>query len=385
MWMSSKAQFRLAALAVAGAAALFAQDTPLPSGSITINLPKDSPVLISMMSPDQSRASARGGALILDLHMSLSLRNVSTNRIHGVTLRVFSQEGVAGGKGSVTYPSLNIGPGEDFPVRIESQLVRPAQVAMGSLVQVELDGVLFQDLSFYGPDRLHSRRILTAHEMEAQRDREYFKRVLAQSGKEGLKQAIYQSLDRQSKLAPLNARVVRSGPAVSSAALPPEHPTKFAFVQLPGAPIEAVEGWAQVSGNEARAPRIEVVNKSNKPVKYVELGWILSDQSGRQSLAASLPSADGTLLLPAGKTASVQHDSSLKLFTGAGQPVSVSSMTGFINQVEFADGQVWVPDRRLLDDASAVRAVAPSAEEMRLTNVFRKNGIDRLVDELKKF
>jgi hypothetical protein len=383
--MSSNRQLRLAVLVMAGAAAVLAQDTPLPSGSIGINLPKDSPVLISMMSPDQSRASARGGALILDLHMSLSLRNVSANRIHGVTLRVFSQEGVAGGKGSVTYPSLNIGPGEDFPVRIESQLVRPAQGVIGPLVQVEIDGVLYQDLKFWGPDRLHSKRILTAHELEAQRDREYFKRVLAQSGKDGLKQAIYQSLERQSSLAPLNARVVRSGPAVASAALPPEHPTKFAFLQFPGAPVEAVEGWAQVNGNEARAPRIEVVNKSAKPVKYVELGWILSDQAGRQSLAASLPSADGTLLLPAGKSASVQHDSSLKLFTGSGQPVSVSSMTGFVSQVEFADGNVWVPDRRLVDDPAALRAVAPSAEEMRLTNLFRKNGIERLVDELKKF
>src|ERR1044071_76053 len=126
--MSSRTPFRLV-LALAAATACFAQDAPLPRGSISINLPKDSPVLVSM-SADQSRASARGGAILLDLHMSLSLRNVSTNRIHRITLRVFSQEGAAGGKGSVTYPSLDIGPGEDFPVRIESQLVRPAQMAV---------------------------------------------------------------------------------------------------------------------------------------------------------------------------------------------------------------------------------------------------------------
>ena len=61
------------------------------------------------------------------------------------------------------------------------QLVRPTQIAGGPLAQVDLDGVLYQDLSFYGPDRLHSRRYLTACEMEAQRDRDHFKRVFAQA------------------------------------------------------------------------------------------------------------------------------------------------------------------------------------------------------------
>ena len=74
-----------------------------------------------------------------------------------------------------------MGPGETFPVRIDMQLMRPSQVTGGPLVQVDLDGVLFQDLSFFGPDRLNSRRTLTACEMEAQRDREHFKRILAQA------------------------------------------------------------------------------------------------------------------------------------------------------------------------------------------------------------
>ena len=72
-----------------------------------------------------------------------------------------------------------MGPGETFQVRIDMQLMRPSQVTGGPLVQVDLDGVLFQDLSFFGPDRLNSRRTMTACEMEAQRDREHFKRILA--------------------------------------------------------------------------------------------------------------------------------------------------------------------------------------------------------------
>ena len=70
-------------------------------------------------------------------------------------------------------PSLNIGPGEVFPVRIDAQLMRPTQMAGGPLVEVTLDGVLFQDLSFYGPDRLNSRRTMMAMEMEVARSRRF--------------------------------------------------------------------------------------------------------------------------------------------------------------------------------------------------------------------
>ena len=367
-----------------GAAALLAQEAPLPSGSVHINLTKETPLALKSMTSDQSRITARGAAMVLDLKMSLTLLNTSPNRLHGVTLRVVSQEAVGGGKGSVTYPSLSVGPGEVFPVRIDMQLVRPTQFAGGPLVEVDVDGLLYQDLSFYGPDRLHSRRFLTARELEAQRDREYFKRVLAQGGPKGLQQEMLKSMARQSELAPLSVQVMPRGPAVTSAALPAERTERFAFLQFPDAPVEALQGWAQVTGNEARAPRIEVLNKSGKAVKYVELGWILSDQSGRQSGPASLPS-EAELYLPPGKTARVLQETTLKLLGSNGRPVSVQNMTGYINQVEFADGKVWVPNRESLANPGLAKAVAPSAEEQRLSSIYLKKGIDGLVEELKRF
>ena len=156
---------------------------------------------------------------------------------------------------------------------------------------MDLDGVLFQDLSFYGPDRLNSRRYLTACELEAQRDREYFKRVLAQSGPNGLQQAMLDSLDRQLKLSPLTVKV-RRGPSVTSAAVAPEHAAEFAFLQFPDSPVQPLNGWVRVAGNEASTPQIEVRNRSGKPVRYVEMGWVVSDQAGRQYLAGSLPSSE---------------------------------------------------------------------------------------------
>jgi len=382
--MRSKGRRRLATLILLCATRLVAQDIALPKDSININLAKDSPVTVVGMISNESRATARGSLLVLDLHMALTFRNAGASRIHGVMLRVVSQEVTLGGKGSVTIPSMNIAPGEAFPVRIDMQLVRPTQMAGGPLVEVDLDGVLYQDLSFYGPDHLHSRRYLTACEIEAQRDREYLKRVLAQGGREGLRQEVLQIGARQ-QTAPLNVKVVPHGPSVTSAALPPEHPEKFALVEFPDSPVEAIEGWAQVAGNEARSPNIEVRNRSGKPVKYVELGWVLSDQAGRQSVAASLPSAERDLYLPPEKTLSVRQDTTLRLFSAGGQPVNVQKMTGFINQVEFADGKVWVPSRRNLQDPALLRAVGPSAEEQRLASLYTKGGIEALVEELKKF
>jgi hypothetical protein len=376
---------RLAVLGVVGAAAVCAQDTPLPSGSVTLNVPRNSPVTVISTSQEQSRATMRGAAMVLDLHMAVTLRNDSPNRIHGITLKVVSQEVAMGGKGSVTIPSLNIAPGEVFPVRIDMQLVRPSQLAGGGpLAQVDLDGVLFNDLSFFGPDRLNSRRYLTACELEAQRDREYFKHVLAASGKQGLQREIVDSLRRQSEQQPLTVKVRRGGPVVSSAAIPSsDRMAEFAFVQIPDSPVEPVKGWAQISGNEASAPRIDVMNRSGKPVKYVEFGWIVSDQSGKQYMAGSLPSSsDPVLFLPPGKSARVVQESTLN-FSSKGRPVNVRQMTGFVSQVEFADGKVWVPNRQSLELPVLHKVLSPSAEELRLSSLYLRKGLDALVEELK--
>jgi len=373
-----------AAALLCGAGTLAAQDVAIPQGAVNFKMPDDSPVVLMSSSMADSRASARGAALALDLHMSATLRNNSNNRIHGVTLRVVAQEVTLGGKGSVTYPSLNVGPGENFQVRIDMQLMRPSQVVGGPLVLVDLDGVLFQDLSFFGPDRLNSKRNLTACEMEAQRDREHLKRILSQAGKGGLQKEMLESLTRQSEVGQLAVSVKRTGRSVTSAASGNEHDAEFAFLRFPDSPVEPLKGSARISGNEARAPGVEVRNKSSRTVKYVEMGWIVSDSAGRQYMAGSLPSADSDLLLPPGRTARLLQETTLN-FSSKGQPVNVSKMVGFVNQVEFADGKVWVPNRQNLESAALLKILPPSAEEQRLSDIYRKRGIDALVAELAKF
>src|SRR5260370_4080855 len=147
---------------------------------------KDSPVALLSSDYGDSSETPRGGGMLVGLHAAGTVRNSSQHRIRGITLLVMAQEVTPGGKGSVTVTSLDVGPSETFPVRIDLRLLRPLQAAGGAPVQIGLDGVLFDDLSFFGPDKLSSRRTLTLCEWEARRDRKYFKSLLAEGGADRL-------------------------------------------------------------------------------------------------------------------------------------------------------------------------------------------------------
>jgi hypothetical protein len=60
-------------------------------------------------------------------------------------------------------------------------------------------------------------------------------------------------------------------------------------------------------------------------------------------------------------------------------------MTGFVSSVEYADGSYWIPTRGELNDPKLRAVIAPSPEEQRLLQIYRKKGINGFVDELKKF
>jgi hypothetical protein len=293
-----------------------------------------------------------------------------------------------GGVGSVFQPGLNVGPGEAFPVHIATKLMRPMQMPGGPLLQVNLDGVLFQDLTFYGQDKLHSRRIMTASEMEAQRDRQALKRLVAQGGNPALKDAILKILARRDALPQVQGRIVR-GRAITNSGLaaiaPSEHQEQFAFLQFPDGPIQLIRGSALIAGSDARTPSIEVANLTDKPVRYVELGWVLTDGNGRSYMAGALPSSDPAFSLPARGTGKVSQENTLEFSTG-GQPLSIRKVTGFVNQVEFSDGKVWVPSRQNMDsNPLLLQVMEPSVEEERLANLYVTKGIAALADELKKY
>ena len=344
-----------------------------------IDLPKDSPVAVLSTDYGDSSETARGGAMVVDLHAALSLRNSTSRRIRGITLVVTAQEVTPGGKGSVTIPSLDVAPNETFPVHIDLRLLRPLPALGGVPVVVGLDGVLFEDLGFYGPDKLGSRRTLTVCELEARRDRRYFKTLLAEGGPERLRGEIVASMQRQTDRPGVDVQMVRGGRVTN---VESEKPLQFAFLKLPDSPVEPIQGMAYVSGNEARAPSLEVKNRSDKSVRYLEIGWILHDRAGRDFLAGSVPAE---LNLGPGQRNQVLKETTLKFPQHPGQALSIEGMTGFVSTVEYTDGNVWIPSRSDLADPMLKSVVGPSPEEQRLVQLYRKKGLNALVEELKKF
>jgi hypothetical protein len=364
---------------------LDAQETTLdPANSVKVDLPPDSPLDLISKDLGDSRATSRGGAIVLDLHMGLTLRNSGAKHIRGVTLLVTAQEFAPGGKGSVARPSIDVAPGQTFTLPVDIRLVRPVQQSAGPLVHVQLDGVLFDDLTFFGPNKLNSQRALTFWEVEAQRDRTYFKQALQARGESGLGEEMRKSLARQADRTQLDVSLTRNGRAVGAAVPATDHVAQFAFLNLPNAPVQPVEGWAAISGNEARSPQIEVVNNSGKAVRYVEIGWLVKDKQGQEYLAGSVPASESTLLLPSGHRTRLLQDTALK-FSRTGRPIEIEGMTGYVSEVEFADGHVWVPSRRDLDSSPLLRVTAPSPEEQRLADVYSKKGLAALVADLNRY
>lgn len=340
-----------------------------------IELPANAPVAMVSNDWGDSKAVPRGGAFIVDVRAALSFRNTSQHRIRAVTLEVLAQEVTPGGKGSVSVPSLDIAPGETFPVNVDLHLLRSiGPGATSPSVEVRLDGILFDDLNFFGPDMLHSRRTMTVWELEARRDRQYFKKLLETAGNKGLQDAMIASVAHQSDPPSGGVQVMR-GRATNS---DPEREVAFAFLHLPDAPVDAGSGMVRISGDEARAPHVDVKNRSSRPIQYLEIGWIVRDQDGHEFMAASMP-AD--VNLAPGKSQQVGEDASMR-FT---KRTAIQSMTGFVSSVGFTDGTYWIPDRGALNDPKLRGVVSPSPEEQRLTRIYLRRGLPGLVDELKKF
>ena len=348
-----------------------------------VEFPRDSPVLMvsSSLGP-LTTAHVRGTSMVLDLHAALLVRNTSTKPISGLTLRVEAQDITPSGKGSVTVPSLRVEPGQTFPVRIDMEISRPfnAPQADGALVKVSLDCALFSDLTSYGPDKLHSSRSLMVYELEARRDRHYLASLL-QAGRDaevreelnfGLQDFVPQELGLELLHAPRPANY--SG-----------QPVNVGAVAFPSSPVKTIGGAARVIGNEVRAPEIQVRNTSMKVVRSIDMGWIVRDERGKQYLAGSLPA---TVQLAPVQTGSMIEPGTLRFSHPAGEPMSIGALLTFVNDVEFADGKLWIPSRADIDEATRDpllhRALATSPEEQRLAEVYRRKGMSGLAEELQK-
>lgn len=361
-----------------------AQERLDPSSAIKFDLRDDAPIRVESFDASESRVSSRAGSLMIDLHLVAKLRNNSNDTIRSVTLYILAQESTPGGRMSSSAASANVAPGDTFNMRIDGRLLRPVQPGNGPLVRVMVDGVLFGNYDFYGPDRLNSHRQMLAWAMQADRDRKYFKQVLQTRGNAGLQQEMLDSLTRQAERPRLEVQLAARGRSTTSYSSGPDHMAQFAFLQIPESPIEPMNGWAEIARNEAHAPKIEIKNTSARSVRYVEIAWLVRDMQGKEYLAGSIPASEGELYLPPGRTARLLQDTSLSFTRNGGQPVDIQNMTGFVSEVEYSDHNIWIPTRESLKRSDLLRVMPPSFEEQHLTDLYRQ-GMNVLVRELNRF
>ena len=150
----------------------------------------------------------------------------------------------------------------------------------------------------------------------------------------------------------------------------PEHEVALAALALPASPVELLSsGSIRLAGDEARAPHLVLRNVGSKPVRSVEVSWLVQDTQGREYAAGTLP-AD--VSLAPGETRPAARDGALRFSLPGGAPASVLGLTGFVSSVEFADGGLWLPTRQALENPR-LRAVLPlSGEQERLVKLSRR-------------
>lgn len=382
--MGSRMRARLAVLAWL---ALFLPAPLFPAdGSgrwLDVEFPRDSPVLpvsFSLLGP--TTAGVRGTSMVLDLHASLLLRNTGSKPISGLTLMVEAQDLTPSGRGSVTVPSLHALPGEVFPVRVDMELLRPFNIGKsgGAMVQVSLDCALFSDLTAYGPDTLHSRRTLVVYEMEARRDRRYLASLLGAGQLAELREELNFGIQDMSP-AQLGLELLR-GPG---SGVRREQALAVDAVAFASSPIKPLGGDAKVSGNEVTASRLQLRNISDRQVQGFEVGWIVRDGQGRDFVAGSVPSA---LHVAPVETVNMTQPGRLRFSHPGGSPMVVDGLLAFVNDVEFADGKLWIPSRGDIRDATRDpilrRALSSSPEQQRLADIYRRKGMSGLEQELKR-
>jgi hypothetical protein len=349
---------------------------------VNFEFPSDSPVLVSSFSLGPTTAHVKGSSMALDLHALLTLRNTGAKPIAGLTLRVEAQDLTPGGKGSVTIPNLNAQPGDSFPVHIDMELKRPfgGPQTAGAILKISLDCALFSDLTAYGPDTLGSHRALLVYELEARRDRQYVAHLLETGRTAELRRELDFGLE---DFGPeqLGLELLRG----AGANFAREQPLKVDAFSFPGAPVEPVGGAAHVFQNEVSASRVQVINRSGKTVSSIDMGWIVRDERGREFVAGAVPLL--ARIAPV-QTAIMSESGTLRFSHPTGEPMLIGALAAFVNDVEFADGKLWIPTRADIEastsDPVLRRQLAASPEQQHLADVYRKKGLTGLQEELQK-
>ncbi len=379
---TSRRPQRLAGAVLTAAAAL-AQAQPSGPAPIAVEVAEEIPLQVAATDFEDTEFESRGGALVIDLAGSITFRHDGLEAVRALTLAVDAHEGKLGGRAAVAVPSLHAMQGELFEVRLSVRLLRPLPRPPGPAVRIAVDGVLFDSLAAVGPDRLDSVRKMTVRELEARRDRRYFLSRLDTGGRAALVEAMQASLRRQAERPRLEVHLAGDGPATA----PGRGDTRelqLALVQDPHAPLVLERGSALVHGAVSDSPRIVLRNRSPHLVGHFEIGWLVRDGQGVLYSAGTAPGDPPPALRPGARFATRAEQRFSLRPVGLGGAAELAGMAAFLRSVQLGDGSVWIPSRSALDGLGLLDAVPVSAEEQRLTRLYRERGPDVVSAELRK-
>lgn len=355
---------------------------------LQFDLPTDGPLELLTTDWGRSRIVQRGSAATAELHLTLRFRNDATQPIHGVTLLFRTQDFAPGGKASITLPGLHVLPGEEFPAKVDLRLLQPIAAGAQPRVVVKLDGVLFADLSFVGEDALNSRRLLSVLEMEMRQDRQYLRSLLKAGGKEALGREMLGVISRRNAFPRVDMRWARGG---GSTLMPAKDPVQFALLEVPDSPLLPRDASVRIAANEAIEPTVRVENRSKRQIVYAEIGWIVKSLDGREFYAGTLPASSQQIRLEPSRSMTVKQTGILRFSerqsNGSREeevPVKLGEMIGYVSQVQFADGSIWIPNRYSASSLAKVRNLRVSPEQQRLASLYLREGIDALIADLDR-
>jgi hypothetical protein len=356
---------------------VYAQATARPAGSsassVQVEFGNNSPILMQSLQFEPS-GNTPGMSAEMKLRAFLALRNVGPKTIAGLTLRLDIDD-LAPAAASIEMPALDARSGDAFraPVNIDGarSFTRPSN----SGLRISLDSVLFEDLSSYGPDTLHSLQALLRYEAENRRERQYLSSLL-----------------RAGQLADLREELnfgLPDTPQGLGVAISPAETTsrkiELASLSFPDAPVQVLAAYAELNGSEIAGPQLSIRNASKKAVIGVTVSLLARDEHGSDFVAGTLPERTG--MVP-GQDGSLYIPATLRLSRPKGTPPIVRSVSPIVTAVEFADGSLWIPQRAEIQRATADpvvrRLLAESPEQQRLASLFRREGVSAVAAELRR-